>query len=304
MDKKSDIRSTREAFLNNDKSSEVPGALAKATMAIAINLLGVATGIGAVPIFGPLAVECFNLQIPNQKLIRVEKLLKILLSKVYNISQDEINQRFYTDEFLDLLQDCVFQSSRAISDQRLGYLASVLEKSLTDEQIKYNQKKRLLSILSELNDIEVIILQSYGFEPPNDYEFKNKHHSIFKNADLQYNPSEEEREENAMYVNYRDHLVNLGLIGPYTLGDSQPFLTQLGYMFLKILGCAETVKLEQVIGIAISPISAMQVAEEGFTKIEKESQVNIKTNDNPLGLSESQRQRELFRKTLQSFSHF
>lgn len=304
MDKKSDMLSTREAFLNNEKSLELPGALAKATIAVAVNTLGSATGIGAIPILGPFVVESFNLLIPNQKQMRLERLLKILLSKVCNISQDEINRRLHTDEFLDLLEDCAFQSFRAISDQRLEYLASVLEKSLTDEQIKYNQKKRLLSIFSELNDIEIIILQSYGIESPDDYKFKNKHHSIFRNADLQHSPSEEEREENAMYVNYRDHLVNLGLIGPYTLGDSQLFLTQLGHMLLKILGCAETVKLEQVIGTGISPISAIQVAEEGFMKIEKESKVSIKTNDNPLGLSESQQQRELLRKTLQSFSPF
>jgi hypothetical protein len=160
---------------------------------------------------------------------------------------------------------------------------------LTDEQIKYLQTKRLLSILSELNDVEVIILQSYGYMNPT--EFRDQHKSIFQNAVIYDTASEEEQEENAMYINYTNHLISVGLIGPHQSGGSQLYITQLGNMLLKILGRSETV--EFVIGSTVNPVTAMENAEQKFSKIERDSKINNKVNDNPLGLSKSQQNRRL-----------
>ena len=260
----------------NDKSEEIISALARAA-------------ISTVPIVGPFAVEAFNLLIPNQRLNRVDKLLKILSSKICNMSEKEVEQRFHTPEFLDIFEDCISQTFRAVSDDRLEDLASLLEKSLTDEQIKYLQTKRLLSILSEVNDVEIIILQSYGYMNPTG--FRDQHNSIFQNAVIYDTASEEEQEENAMYINYENNLINLGLIGPHCSGGSQLFLTQLGNMLLKILGRGETV--EFVVGSTVNPITAMQAAEQGFLNIERDSKINNKVNDNLLGLSKSQQNRRL-----------
>ena len=271
----------------NDKSEEIISALARAA-------------ISTVPIVGPFAVEAFNLLIPNQRQSRVDKLLKILSSKICNMSEKEVEQRFHTPEFLDIFEDCIFQTFRAVSDDRLENLASVLEKSLTDEQIKYLQTKRLLSILSALNDVEIIILQSYGYMNPT--EFRDQHKSIFQNVVIHDGTSQKEQEENAMYINYRDHLINLGLIGPHRLGESQLFLTQLGKMLLKILGRSETVEL--VIGTTVNPVIAMENAEHGFLKMERDSKINNKPNDNSLGLSKSQQNRKLAEELFRSNNRF
>ncbi|MFM7574748.1 MAG: hypothetical protein ACKO4S_16700 [Snowella sp.] len=301
MNKKSDA-SIKDSVLDADKSSEIIGALAKGAIGSAVTIAGAVTGLGAVAIVGPFAVEAFNLLIPNQRQSRVEKLLKILSSKICNMSEKEVEQRFHTPEFLDIFEDCISQAVRAVSDDRLENLASVLEKSLTDEQIKYLQNKRLLSILSELNDVEVIILQSYGYMNPNTSEFRDQHKSIFQNAVIHGDTSQKEQEENAMYINYRDHLINLGLIGPHRLGESQLFLTQLGKMLLKILGRSETVEL--VIGTTVNPVIAMENAEQGFLKMERDSKINNKPNDNPLGLSKSQQNRKLAEELFRSNNRF
>jgi hypothetical protein len=282
----------------NDKSEEMIYALARAA-------------ISTVPIVGPFAVEAFNLLIPNQRLNRVEKLLKILSSKICNMSEKDVEQRFQTPEFLDIVkqrlhtptpefldifEDCISQAFRAVSDDRLENLASVLEKSLTDEQIKYLQTKRLLSILSELNDVEVIILQSYGYMNPNTSEFRDQHKSIFQNAVIHHSGSEEEQEENAMYINYKDHLINLGLIGPHRSGGSQLYLTQLGNMLLKILGRSETVEL--VIGTTVNPVTAMQTAQQGFLKIERDSKIKSQTENNRSLRSKRTQAKELVEKLI------
>jgi len=295
MNKKSDA-SIKDSVLDTDKSSEIIGALAKGAIGSAVTIAGAVTGLGAVAIVGPFAVEAFNLLIPNQRQSRVEKLLKILSSTICNMSEKEVEQRFHAPEFLDIFEDCISQTVRAVSDDRLENLASVLEKSLTDEQIKYLQTKRLLSILSELNDVEVIILQSYGYMNPNTSEFRDQHKSIFQNAVIHHSASEEEQEENAMYINYKDHLINLGLIGPHRSGGSQLYLTQLGNMLLKILGRSETVEL--VIGTTVNPVTAMQTAQQGFLKIERDSKIKSQTENNRSLRSKRTQAKELVEKII------
>lgn len=121
-------------------------------------------GVASVPLVGSLAVELLNVTIPNQRQERVEKLLNILSSKVFDIDSKQLQERFNSSDFIDIFEDVLFQSVKATSSERLEYLASILEKSLTDEEIKHLQTKRLLSILGEINDVEVIVLQSYEFK--------------------------------------------------------------------------------------------------------------------------------------------
>lgn len=295
MDQETESFNTKRD-LDGNKSSALMSALAKGAIGSAAGLAGAVTGLGAVAIVGPFAVEAFNLLIPNQRQNRVEKLLKIFSSKICNMSKEEVEQKFHTSEFLDVFEDCIYQAIRAVGDDRLKYLASVLEKSLTDEQIKHLQTKRLLSILAELNDVEVVILQSYGFRDINNSDFIKQHKSIFQNAVISHGASEEELEEHAIYMNYRDHLINLGLIGPKKLGSSQLYLTPLGNMLLKLLGRTETEEL--VIGISVSPVSAIRTAKEGLAKIEKDPKANSKTEKDSFRRSERQQEEELARKVV------
>jgi len=291
MNQESDVLA-RKSISDGSKSSDLISALAKGAIGSAVGLAGAVTGLGAVAIVGPLAVEV----IPNQRQNRVEKLLKIFSSKICNMSEEEVEQKFHTPEFLDVFENCIYQAIRTISDDRLEYLASILEKSLTEEQTKHLQTKRLLLILSELNDAEVIILQSYGFKNPNNSEFKRQHNSIFQNAHIPNRATEEEREEYSIYMSYRDHLINLGLIGPTAnkSGSSQLYLTPLGSMLLKLLGR----KIDLVIGTPISPVSAMLTAEEGIAKIEKDSKTKNQVEKDSFRRSQSQQERDLAEKVI------
>ena len=137
----------------------------------------------------------------------------------------------------------------------------------------------------------------------NPTEFRDQHKSIFQNAVIHDGTSQKEQEENAMYINYRDHLINLGLIGPHRLGESQLFLTQLGNMLLKILGRSETVELLGF-GTTVNPLTAMETAKQEFSKIERDSKINNKVNDNSLGLSKSQQNRKLAEELRRSSNRF
>ena len=157
-----------------------------------------------------------------------------------------------SDEFADIFDDVIYQAVRAISDERLEYLASILEKSLTEEQIKHLQIKRLLSI-------------------------------------------QDEREQKAMLQNYKDYLVNLGLIGlTHSSSNSTLFLTPLGGMLLKKIGLE---KKPTTIGNPISPLSGINAAETRYNKLKQEVDKSKPVKDT-FRKSEYQQAQDLAKKLL------
>jgi hypothetical protein len=67
MNNKSDT-SIKDSVLDTDKSSEIIGALAKGAIGSAVTA-GAVTGLGAVAIVGPFAVEAFNLLIQGNRIL-------------------------------------------------------------------------------------------------------------------------------------------------------------------------------------------------------------------------------------------
>ena len=224
-------------------------------------------GIGVIP-GGSLVVELLNVTIPDRRLERIEKILIILASREIDMDSEEIKQKFHSPEFADIFEDVIHQTVRAISNERLEYLASILEKSLTEEQIKHLQTKRLLSILGEINDVEVIVLQSYELKKQRGRNFKEIHKNIFESELITRKSSEDEKEQNAMLQNYRNHLVNLGLVGLTNSSDSSTlWLTMLGAMLLKQIGLEEE---PTAIGKPISSLSGISAAETRHKELKKE----------------------------------
>jgi hypothetical protein len=133
---------------------------------------------------------------------------------------------------------------------------------LSIEQLQHLKTKRLLSILSELNDTEVVILQSYNYDGYKNDEFKEKHKQIFKNDKWEQDASESYREDYSedysMFLNYENHLISLGFIGPQDTRKNihQTYLTPLEGMLLKSLGIEKTI--EKARGVAVSPLTAIQ----------------------------------------------
>lgn len=250
--------------------------------------------IGATPLVGPLAVELLNVTIPNQRQERIEKLLNVLSSKVFDIDSEQLKERFNSTDFVDIFEDVLFQSVRATSSERLEYLASILEKSLTEEEIKHLQTKRLLSILGEINDAEIIILQSYELEKQRDGgSFKERHKNIFKYEFVTRKSSQDERKQNTMLQNYKDHLVNLGLVGlSHPSSNSTLYLTPLGGMLLEKIGLEEE---PTAIGEPISSLSGINAAEAKYQELKKEVDKNKPPKDT-FRKSEAQEVQDLIEK--------
>lgn len=172
--------------------------------------------LGAIPFVGPLAAEIVGAVIPNQRIDRIESLLKLLESKIPKEDRAKVVQNIYSPESIDLIEDGFIQASRSLSEDRKEYIASLLKNSLTEDEVKHIEYKRLLSILGELNDLEVLILKSQTIYRGQleHQEFWKMHEKALTQPIAHMSSSQEEIDKNTIYQTHKLHLSNLGLLKP------------------------------------------------------------------------------------------
>jgi hypothetical protein len=171
--------------------------------------------IGIAPYVGPILAEAIASIIPNQKLDRIITFVKILNDQVQYIEKDILRIKIQTEEFADLLEDGINQAARALSDERKQYIASLLKNSLSGEKLSHIEEKELLSLLGELNDIEIILLKHESLSPMDKERTKLeiKHDEILlRHTRLHFNPPQEVVDRNALLDSYMSNLFRLGLL--------------------------------------------------------------------------------------------
>lgn len=170
--------------------------------------------VGAIPFVGPLAAEVVGAIIPNQRMDRIESLLKALEAKIGEQDHTKVREKICTPESVDLIEDGFIQASRALTPERQEYIAALLKNSLTDDQLKHIEYKRLLSTLQEVNDLQILMLKSYvlyrgeaEFE-----EFWAANEEALTPPEAYMGSSQENIDRNTIYKTHRQHLANLGLL--------------------------------------------------------------------------------------------
>lgn len=171
--------------------------------------------IGAAPELGPMIAEIITSRIPEQKLDRVCRLAGLLELKVKFLTGDVnyIKEKLESEEGSDLLEDALNQASRATSHERLEYIASLLKNGLTSDDINHIGKKKLLSILNELNDAEILTLKYYSLQTLNrQHEFAAQHLELFGPISLHLGVGQEEIDRAAIRDTYKKKLTDLDLL--------------------------------------------------------------------------------------------
>ncbi len=171
------------------------------------------SAVGIVPIAGSLLSELVGILIPNQRIDRLTKYVKVLDERISIISTEKINNLKNNDDFIDLVEEGFVQASRAITDERRQYIALLVSNGITDDSIKLNESKQLLKILSELNDIEIIWLRFYLVPTiSGDEEFREKHKNILQTIQTYIGADNENLTKSAIQNSYKEHLERLELI--------------------------------------------------------------------------------------------
>lgn len=170
--------------------------------------------VGAIPIIGPLVAEIVGSVVPNQRVDRIESLLKLLEGKLEEKNISVLESKIMQPEYIDLVEDCFIQASRSLSPERREYIASLLKNSLSEEQAKYIEYKKLLSILGDLNDIEILQLKSYSlYQGEEEYnDFWDKHEDVLMPPAVHTGSTEDEHDQYSIFQTYKMRLVSLGLL--------------------------------------------------------------------------------------------
>jgi len=170
--------------------------------------------VGAIPVLSPLAAKIVGSVIPNQRMDRIESLLKRLEAKLGATDISSLKTKIMHPEYIDLIEDGSIQASRALTPERRDCIASLLKNSLSEEQVKYVEHKKLLLILGDLNDIELLQLKSYSlYQGTEQYnEFWDKHEDLLTPPSAHKGSPEEDLDQYAIFETYKTRLVTDGLL--------------------------------------------------------------------------------------------
>lgn len=166
--------------------------------------------VGMIPIIGPVVAELIKFSIPKQRMDRIVDFLRKLENKV----DENIVRNMKTPDGMDLFVIASEQIIESKTEERREYIANLLKNSLNKEEIDLDEKKKLFSILNQLNDSEIIYLKSYSFQrtigstPP----FIKRHLDILRPITKALNRSEEESRRTAFRDSYINNLEKLGLV--------------------------------------------------------------------------------------------
>ena len=194
--------------------------------------------VGALPFIGPLLSEVVGSLIPNQRLDRVVKTLKHLEEKIQNRQNgiENLNCHLHTSEGQDIFEESLNQVARSPSSDRRKRLALFMAHSLSGEELKYAESKKLLNLFRELTDSEILWLLFYEAPPT----MGSAHHKALVHANPEVlapvsrslGSSQDEIDRGALQDSYKDTLVRLGLL---TNDDRATRLTALGELLIRYI---------------------------------------------------------------------
>jgi hypothetical protein len=190
---------------------------------------------GAIPVVGPFVAEVLGAVIPNQRADRFVKFLVAFEERVkkIEIENNELRARFKNSEFVDIFEEGATQAVKSFSEERLMYLAQILSNGLKESELNHLKTKKLLLLLSQVSDPEIIFLQFYYLvqegAPGEENEFWLKHQNVMEFKDNSSGMPIENYEDYEIQESYLENLTHLKLLNK----DSPPSVTFLGSLLLK-----------------------------------------------------------------------
>jgi hypothetical protein len=210
--------------------------------------------ISQLPVLGPVIIELLSQVIPDRRIERLNGLFERLEQRVAALEPQVVRDRFSSSAFSDLVEEGMFSAARASSPERLDWIAELLARGITQNDVEKIDRKYLLGLLGQLNDAEVLLLCSHGIvSPERQDEFHARHQAALE---LPYpsfgDPDRDAHSRQAIRESYRGHLEAMGLLQreypflrkgqlPEFERDGRPTggqidLSPLGRVFLREIG--------------------------------------------------------------------
>lgn len=119
-------------------------------------------GASAVPFVGGILGQAINDVIPNQRIDRIVEFVRLLEERLGTVEEQRTREVLDDSAKQDLIVMGGIQAARALSNDRLKYIAEAVANGIDSETASTVRKNRLLQMLGDLDDDEVAILHAYG----------------------------------------------------------------------------------------------------------------------------------------------
>ena len=170
--------------------------------------------ISALPYIGPIVAEVVNQLIPQQRFERIEAFLRQLDGRLSAVDEGVLADKMRRTAKIDILEEGIFQAIRALSEERLQYLADLVAMGITGEQREEEEAKRLLNLIANITDDQIIILARHLRKNLFNEEFYERHSSVLQSRAAYFGFSQDEIDQSTLYEFARQQLVPLGVLRP------------------------------------------------------------------------------------------
>jgi len=162
---------------------------------------------GFIPFVGGPLAEIVGAVVPGQRADRIAAYLHQLADR-FSALEDHITSGIAASPpKVDLIEEGGFQAARALSDQRIRQIVHAVVEGISQSDADIIRRKRLLTLLGELDDDEVALLHAHG-----------QSHKLGGRLRLRYSDAvdflspRENVDREHLFRAGRDHLLRLGLL--------------------------------------------------------------------------------------------
>jgi hypothetical protein len=167
-------------------------------------------GVSMVPFAGSLLGQVLTDVIPNQRIDRIIEFVRVLDNRLASIEDARKQELLEDPAKQDLIVMGGNQAARALSNERLEYIAEAVANGIDSEATKTARKNRLLGLLGELDDDQLAILHAYGVS----YGTGNADGwaKVDRPSPAHLGSPVAKVDESRLYEAGKDHLLRLGLL--------------------------------------------------------------------------------------------
>ena len=189
---------------------------------------------GAIPFIGGAVGEALSL-VPGQRMDRIAQYAEYLNDRL-DALEDAINHS--TPENIDMIERGAHQACHALSDSRLEAIASLVANAMQVEDVEKIRRARLLKLLDQLDDDELLILNAYS------QSYGGRRNDVWDEIDIpkgvHMGSDRDGMDKSYLYNLGKTRLSDLGLIKAKNFdkkGKPTSFeITPLGRLFMREIG--------------------------------------------------------------------
>jgi hypothetical protein len=114
--------------------------------------------VSAAPFVGGLLAELVTAKIPNQRQERLTAYVRALAMRLSALEEDYLSKAISDPENIELIEKGADASVRATSSERIKHITELVAGGISTDKVETIRNARLLDILNQIDDEEVIML--------------------------------------------------------------------------------------------------------------------------------------------------